>query len=87
MPTSNTANLQKSEKLPSSILMETSKNRILHWWDMAYLNSSYKEQFILEAETALPGLETNGLDLDNIFTAMKHQRNRLKVNQQLVEWG
>jgi len=86
MPATIKANQQKSEKLPSAATMELSKERILQWWDIAYLNSEYKERFLLESEAALPGLGENTQTLGSIFGAVKHQRNRLRVNQQLVEW-
>jgi len=87
MPTTKNINLRKSEKLPSASIIESSTKRILNWRDIGYTNSNLKEQFFIEAYSALPGLDSNEQSLMNIFDAMKHQRNRLRVNQQLVEWG
>ena len=86
MPTTKSINLNKSEKLPSAKIIETSKSRILNWWNIAYFDSEFKEQFLLEASSALPGIDSAEDELSNIFDALKHQRNRLRVNQQLVEW-
>ena len=87
MPASIRANGQKSEKLPSAPLMHDSKDRITDWWNSAYINSRMKEQFLMEAESALPLVSDSTSDLAIIFEAVMHQRARLKANQQLVEWN
>lgn len=86
MPASVTANGQKSEKLPSASLMHNSRGRITDWWSVAYVNSDMKEQFLMQAEAALPLVSDGPSDLAVIFEAVMHQRARLKANQQLVEW-
>ena len=87
MPASVVANAQKSEKLPSAPLMQQSKDRIRDWWELAYVNSDMKEQFLMEVEAALPLVSGGTSNLAVIFEAMMHQRARLKANQQLVEWA
>ena len=87
MPASVVANAQKSEKLPTAPLMQQSKDRIRDWWELAYVNSDMKEQFLMEAEAALPLVGSSTSNLAVIFEAMMHQRARLKANQQLVEWA
>ena len=87
MPASIRANGQKSEKLPSAPLMHNSRDRITDWWNSAYINSTMEEQFLLEAEAALPLVSDSTSDLAIIFEAVMHQRARLKANQQLVEWN
>jgi len=86
MPADARINLSKSEKLPSALQVEKSKECILNWWEIAYLESNFKEQFIMEAETALPGLDSAN-KLEDVFQALKHQRTRLRSHQQLVEWN
>ena len=86
MPADIQVNAQKSEKLPSASLMYKSKGRIRDWWELAYINSDMKEQFLMEAEAALPLVNDSTSDLAVVFEAMMHQRARLKANQQLVEW-
>ena len=86
MPASVTANGQKKEKLPSAPLLHNSRDRITGWWNSAYINSRMKEQFLMEAEAALPLVSDSSSDLTMIFEAVMHQRARLKANQQLVEW-
>ena len=87
LPASENANGKKREKLPSAPLLHNSRERITEWWNSAYLNSRMKEQFLLEAEAALPLVSDSTSDLAVIFEAVMHQRARLKVNQQLVEWN
>ncbi len=87
MPTTVQANGQKSEKLPSAPLMHASKGRIIDWWDSAYISGDLTEQFLIEAETALPLVSESTSNLTVIFEALMHQRARLKANQQLVEWA
>ena len=87
MPASITANGQKSEKLPSAPLLHNSRDRITDWWNSAYMSDTMKEQFLMEAEAALPLVSDNTSDLAVIFEAVMHQRARLKANQQLVEWN
>ena len=87
MPANIQANAQKSEKLPSASLMYESKGRIRGWWELAYVDSDMKEQFLMQAEAALPLVSDGISDLAVIFEAMMHQRARLKANQQLVEWA
>lgn len=86
MPASITANGQKSEKLPSALLLHNSRDRITSWWNSAYVSGTMKEQFQLEAEAALPLVSDGTSNLARIFEAVMHQRARLKANQQLVEW-
>ena len=87
MPASVKANGEKSEKLPSAPLLHHSRDRITDWWDAAYINSTMKERFLMEAEAALPLVSDSISDLAIIFEAVMHQRARLKANQQLVEWN
>ncbi len=86
MPASVTANGQKREKLPSAPLLHNSRERITDWWSAGYINSTMKEQFLMEAQAALPLLNNDSSDLAIIFEAVMHQRARLKANQQLLEW-
>ncbi len=85
MPATKKANSCKGEKLPSATLLESSHNRILKWWDDAYFRTDKKEQFIIEAETALP-LPSTRPSLSTIFEGISQQRLRIKMNQQLAEW-
>lgn len=87
MPTTEAANSAKGDRLPSATLLEQSKPLILNWWEEAYLKSqNTSDRFALEIEAALP-LVSQTSSLDEIFTAMQHQRAKLKASQQLAEWS
>ncbi len=86
MPTNAAVNLSKGDKLPSGMAMSDAYPRILEWWQMAYLDTPMKRQFLLEAESSLPRLVDCELGLGDIYQSMLHQRARLKADQQLVEW-
>ncbi|MEE4250991.1 MAG: class I SAM-dependent methyltransferase [Alcanivoracaceae bacterium] len=85
MPASVVANAAKSEKLPAAPLMQDSRERIIHWWQQAYLVDARRETFYTEAQAALP-LVRESQSLDAVFEGMMQQRLRLKMNQQLTEW-
>jgi SAM-dependent methyltransferase len=86
LPTNATVNVSKGDKLPSGVALNEAHSRILDWWRVAYLDSPLRQQFLLEAESSLPRLTEGPIGLDDIYESMLHQRTRLKVDQQLVEW-
>ena len=86
LPSTNTANGSKSNGIPDADLMRNSRKRILQWWEMAYLNDGLKDQFYLEAEAALPGIEESTKQPEKVFEALQLQRLRLRRDQQLREW-
>ena len=85
MPASIVANSAKSERLPAAQLMRDSRERIIHWWQQAYLVDERRETFYIEAQAALPLVRANQSP-DAVFEGMMQQRLRLKMNQQLMEW-
>ena len=86
LPSSATANSSKGDKLPSASAMSDARGRIVEWWRHAYLESPLKQKFLLEAGSSLPQLVDREPGLEDIYTAMLHQRARLKSDQQLAEW-
>jgi SAM-dependent methyltransferase len=88
MPSNPKANRQKSDKLPSAVLLEKSQDAIFNWWDNAYNGSEYEDRFIVEASAALPVInrDSGSVGFENVFRGIQHQRRRLKVDQQLIEW-
>jgi len=86
MPSTNIANGSKSNGIPDADLMRSSRQRILQWWEMAYLNEGLADQFYLEAETALPGIDETKRHPEKVFEALQLQRLRLRRDQQLREW-
>lgn len=85
MPSTQTANAAKSEKLPADSLLKQARPRVLSWWDQAILGTEREGQFFSEAEAALPLL---GQDRSSeaVFECVLQQRLRLKTNLQLAEW-
>jgi SAM-dependent methyltransferase len=86
MPVSAAVNLKKGDKLPSALTMAGAQTRITDWWQRAYLDSSFRERFLMEAGSTLPRLVEGEPRLQDLYQAMLHQRSRLKADQQLVEW-
>lgn len=86
MPARGNINLSKSDRLPSSGAMADARDRMLEWWQHAWVQSPQEDRFYMEARYSLPGLEDDTPRLEDIFTAAQHQRARLKQDQQLIEW-
>lgn len=86
LPANRQVNSQKSEKLPSAWIMHESRERILNWWQEAYAENGVKEQFEIEAGSALPLLRDGDVTFEAVYDAVLHQRTRLRSDQQLVEW-
>lgn len=86
VPARSEVNLRKGDRLPSAETLTIARERILAWWDAAYLNSDWRERFQVEAVTSLPGLAESPTP-DDVYHAMRHQRARLKADQQLAEWS
>ena len=66
--------------------MVEAEARVKEWWEMAYIGSDYENQFYMEAEASLTGLGGSGGGIDGVFEGMQHQRLRLRLDQQLLEW-
>ena len=86
LPASATVNSSKGDKLPSAHAMSDAYGRIIDWWQHAYMDSPLKQKFLLEAGSSLPRLVEGEPALEEIYTAMLHQRARLRSDQQLAEW-
>lgn len=90
MPATKNLNLGKSDRLPSADLLQRSKERILEWWQKAYIeNSALKMRFQVEIEAALPLAAElwKESELEGYFESLLYQIKRLKSDQQLEEWG
>lgn len=96
LPTDSKINNQKSDRLPTEHKLKTSKERIQHWWQAAWLESAdepsaslvnkQRQRFFAEANIALPGLNSGNDSIDDLFEALVVQRGRLKEMQQLRDW-
>ena len=90
MPAHRTVNQnQKKALLPSDRLLRSAQDRVLYWWESAYLTDEpeFSDRFWLEANASLPGVISDRGTLDDIFDAVRLQRMRLKHDQQAPEWA
>lgn len=87
LPARGNVNLSKRDRLPSSSAMADARDRMLDWWENAWVHSPQEDRFFMEARYSLPGLEVDTPGLEDIFVAAQHQRARLKQDQQLIEWS
>ncbi len=86
--------------MPTEYKLKAAKERIQHWWQVAWLEQylpsdpapaasliiSQSQRFFAEANIALPGLSSDNTSIDDLFEALVMQRGRLKEMQQLREW-
>lgn len=86
LPTLATVNQQKGDLLPRATKLDDARQRMLDWWQVAWLDGPKQEQFFIQASYALPGLTDQGKDLTALFRALKHQRRRLRTDQLIPEW-
>ena len=86
LPTSKKVNGQKSDRLPAAETLNDAQNRMVDWWNSAWIGTPNEEQFFMEASYSLPGLSSEMQSLNEVFHAIRHQRVRLKQDQQIPEW-
>ena len=86
LPTSAAINRKKRDRLPGAETLAEAQQRMIHWWDSAWVDTPHDEQFFMEANYALPGLSNERPSLKEIHEATQHQRVRLKQDQQIPEW-
>ena len=89
MPTDRTVNQkQKRDRLPSARILDDARDRIMEWWESAYIegkNPVHEERFFVEAAGTLP-IERKSVSIENIFEAMTIKRMALKTDQGIEEW-
>lgn len=82
----------KRDRLPSALALARAGERILEWWQTAYLvpgDLSLPVRFGHEARASLPGLraaDAEGCDPEHVYAAVGLQRMRLRHDQQVPEW-
>lgn len=89
MPTHRTVNRrEKRALLPTDQLLQSARDRVLGWWESAYVKDlpMVSERFWLEATSSLPTVSTDKQRLSDVFDAVCFQRIRLKHDQQVPEW-
>ena len=90
LPSSPPANRRKGDLLPASETLEQARERMLEWWDMAYLrDAGLAARFEDESRSALPTSisEDGGVTPDSLFEGVMIQQVVLKRDQQLGEWA
>lgn len=76
---------EKRGRLPSAALLAKSRDRIVAWWQDAYLSDpALNARFMREASAALPLLTNEGPS--EVFSALDWRRLRLLQDQQVPEW-
>ena len=80
---------EKRAHLPGDRLLRSAQDRVLNWWEPAYVEGvpAISDRFWLEANSSLPGINAEEGTLDDIFDALCLQRMRLKYDQQVPEWA
>lgn len=86
LPVTSSTNASKSARLPSAELANRATDRILSWWQAAYLHPSRKSRFFEEANTSLPVHRNEMQSIDDVYAGLMRQRIRLKTDQQIEEW-
>ena len=79
---------EKRARLPTDRLLQSARDRVLGWWESAYVKDlpTVSERFWLEATSSLPTVNTDKQRLGDVFDAVCFQRIRLKHDQQVPEW-
>ena len=88
-PSHPSVNQKKGDRLPSAESLVDARDRILEWWQSAYVDQeAIGERFVDEAVAALPGtLVSSAPPLpEDVFDGLMLQRATLKRDQQLAEW-
>ena len=85
LPTTTKINLAKSDKIPSNERFREARENIVGWWQDAWQEKSSKK-FFTEASLSLPGLESTGENLDDIYEAMVLQSIRVVEMQRIARW-
>lgn len=88
-PSHPNVNQRKGDKLPSAESLVEARDRILEWWQTAYVGqNAIGERFLDEATAALPGTNASSEppSPEDVFDGLMIQRATLKRDQQLAEW-
>lgn len=88
MPSSSAVNRHgKRDRLPSPDLLERSGDRILSWWERAWVsNPGTAGRFTAEAQASLP-IPASRDDLGAVFTGLQARRFAIRADQQVAEWS
>lgn len=76
---------KKRERIPSAARLAEAKERIVRWWEEAWLDDPVlRWRFEREAEVSLP--IDAGASAEEVFAGLEWRRLRLRTDQQVGEW-
>jgi len=76
---------QKRDRLPSAGMLRDARDRILDWWEKAWLSDpALRGRFGQETAAAFPVADPGDPEL--VFAAVEWRRLRLRQDQQVPEW-
>ena len=76
---------EKRDRLPSAAAMANARERIIGWWEAAYLDDdALRPRFLREAAAALPLGSTQSTAV--VYDALDWRRLRLWQDQQVPQW-
>ncbi len=77
---------EKRDRLPSAAVFASSRERIIDWWERAYLaDEALASRFRREVAASLP--TTDGGDLADVYSGLDWRRLRLLQDQRVPEWS
>ncbi len=77
----------KRDRLPAAEVLERSMDRIIEWWDRAWVRRrGTAERFHAEARASLPVIGDAPDGLAAVFAGLQARRFALRVDQQVPEW-
>ena len=85
MHASSQLNRQKSDRVPSEVMLRGAQTRIQDGWAQAY-NGVLGERFRLEAQASLP-LVGGGAGVEDVSAGVRVQRLRLRFDLGVGDWG
>ncbi len=83
-PPRHNSTAQKSDRVPSEVMLRSAQTRIQDWWAQAY-DGVLGERFRLEAQASLP-LVGGGAGVEEVYAGVRVQRLRLRFDLGVGEW-
>ncbi|MCY4592239.1 MAG: class I SAM-dependent methyltransferase [Alphaproteobacteria bacterium] len=88
LPSASAVNQQKRDRLPSAGALAASRERILDWWESAYVRrEEMKERFFIEARSSLPLFDEPEAKVEVLFDGLGARRQSLVTDQRVDEWA
>lgn len=76
---------EKRDRLPSAAAMANARERVIGWWEAAYLSDdALRPRFLREAAAALP--LSSAQSSTAVYDALDWRRLRLWQDQQVPQW-